>query len=148
MSTFSQLQKSYDALFSVLSLQLAPVILLVFRLYVAWVFFKSGLTKIQTWDSTLYLFELEYQVPVLPWEVAAYLGTGAELLLPILIAVGVMTRFMSLLLFGFNIIAVYSYPVLWEGGFYDHKFWGVMILANVLWGAGYLAIENRWAKPQ
>lgn len=148
MSTFSQLQKAYDNVFSVISLQLTPIILLLFRLYVAWVFFKSGLTKIQTWDSTLYLFELEYQVPLIPWELAAYLGTAAELLLPVLITIGFMTRFMSLLLFGFNIVAVYSYPVLWDGGFYDHKLWGVMILANVLWGAGYLAIENRWKNPQ
>ena len=35
---------------------LAPLVDLGLRLYVAWVFFKSGLVKIQSWDSTLALF--------------------------------------------------------------------------------------------
>ncbi|HEU0204348.1 MAG TPA: DoxX family protein, partial [Burkholderiaceae bacterium] len=67
---------------------LAPVIDLTVRLWVAAVFFKSGLTKIQSWDTTLLLFENEYQVPFLSPETAALLGTGAELVLPVLLALG------------------------------------------------------------
>jgi putative oxidoreductase len=59
--------------------------LLFARLYVAEVFFRSGLTKIKDWDSTLYLFSEEYHVPILPPEVAAYMGTGGELILPVLL---------------------------------------------------------------
>ncbi|WP_019616668.1 DoxX family protein [Psychromonas ossibalaenae] len=119
-----------------------PLLLLFTRLWVASVFFKSGYLKITTWDSTLYLFEEEYQVPILPWELAAYLGTAAELILPFFLLLGLLTRPMAAVLFVFNIIAVVSYPVLWEGGFYDHKLWGLMILINVVWGAGLISLDN------
>lgn len=118
-----------------------PLLLLFTRLWIAWVFFRSGYLKITSWDSTLYLFELEYQVPLLPWLWAAYLGTAAELILPVLLALGLMTRLTAFALFVFNIIAVVSYPVLWENGFYDHQLWGLMILINLVWGAGPIALD-------
>lgn len=119
-----------------------PSLLLLCRLWVAWVFFNSGLTKIASWDSTLYLFEFEYVVPLLPWKLAAYLGTASELVLPIFIALGCITRPTSVLLFGFNVVAVVSYPLLWEKGFYDHQLWGLMILVNIIWGAGLISLDR------
>lgn len=119
-----------------------PILLLFTRLWAASVFLKSGYLKITTWDSTLYLFEEEYQVPFLPWEMAAYLGTAAELILPVFLILGLFTRPMAAILFVFNIIAVISYPVLWDNGFYDHQLWGLMILINVVWGAGYLSLDH------
>ena len=58
---------------------LQPLALLAARLYVAQVFWLSGLTKIRDWDTTLALFENEYQVPLLSPAVAAWMGTGGEL---------------------------------------------------------------------
>ncbi|MDO6708286.1 MULTISPECIES: DoxX family protein [unclassified Photobacterium] len=121
---------------------LKPLLLLLTRLWVAWIFFNSGLIKYQSWDSTLYLFEYEYQVPLLPWRIAAYLGTAAELILPVFLVLGLLTRPMALLLFVFNMIAVVSYPLLWEKGFYDHQLWGMMLLVNVFWGAGLLSLDH------
>ncbi|NGZ14104.1 DoxX family protein [Vibrio aestuarianus] len=121
---------------------IVPLLLLFCRLWVAWAFFNSGLVKIASWDSTLYLFELEYQVPILPWELAAYLGTAAELTLPIFVALGLLSRPMALALFIFNIVAVISYPVLWEQGFYDHQLWGLMLLLVVVWGAGPISLDR------
>lgn len=118
-----------------------PILLLFTRFWVASVFFKSGYLKITTWDSTLYLFEEEYQVPFLPWEIAAYLGTAAELLLPVFLMLGLLTRPMAAVLFIFNIMAVVSYPVLWDGGFFDHQLWGLMLLINVVWGGGLLSVD-------
>ncbi len=119
-----------------------PALLLFCRLWVAWVFFNSGMTKIASWDSTLFLFEYEYQVPILPWELAAYLGTAAELVIPVFIALGLFTRPFAAILFVFNIIAVVSYPLLWEKGFYDHQLWGLMILINIVWGAGAISVDK------
>lgn len=123
-----------------------PAVLLFCRLWVAWVFFNSGLIKVASWESTLYLFEFEYQVPLLPWQLAAYLGTAAELVIPIFIAFGLLTRIFSALLFVFNIMAVVSYPELWEQGFYDHQLWGLMILINVVWGAGLISVDYLLSK--
>lgn len=128
--------ETYDSLIGKAQCVFVPVLLLFCRLWVAYVFFNSGLTKVATWDSTLYLFEYEYQVPLLPWQMAAYLGTAAELTLPIFVALGLLTRPMAAILFVFNIIAVVSYPLLWEKGFYDHQLWGLMILMIVVWGRG------------
>ncbi len=123
-----------------------PILLLFTRLWVASVFFRSGYLKVTTWDSTLYLFEEEYQVPIIPWELAAYMGTAAELILPIFMVLGFLTRPMAAVLFIFNITAVISYPVLWEGGFYDHQLWGLMILMNVVWGAGIISADHQLKK--
>ena len=64
--TVKNLVNRYDDLISTLQAGFIPLLLLFCRLWVAWVFFNSGLIKISSWDSTLYLFELEYQVPILP----------------------------------------------------------------------------------
>ncbi|EGA64719.1 DoxX family protein [Vibrio brasiliensis] len=141
-STISNLLERYDQWVGKLQIGFVPLLLLFCRLWVAWVFFNSGLTKIASWDSTLYLFEYEYQVPLLPWTLAAYMGTAAELILPVFVAIGLLTRPMAAILFVFNIIAVVSYPVLWEKGFYDHQLWGLMILIVVVWGAGPVSIDK------
>jgi putative oxidoreductase len=127
---------------------LTPFLLLFTRLWVAWVFFKSGMVKFSSWDSTLYLFEYEYKVPVIPWQLAAYSGTAAELILPVFLALGLFTRPMALILFVFNITAVASYPLLWEKGFYDHQLWGMMILVNVFWGAGLFSLDRLISNEQ
>ena len=49
----------YDSLISKAQTLFVPLLLLFCRLWVAYVFFNSGLTKIATWDSTLFLFEYE-----------------------------------------------------------------------------------------
>ncbi|EGA68284.1 hypothetical protein VISI1226_18461 [Vibrio sinaloensis DSM 21326] len=133
---------SYDNLVEKAQAIFVPLLLLFCRLWVAWVFFNSGLTKISTWDSTLFLFEYEYQVPLLPWQLAAYMGTAAELILPLFVALGLLTRPMAAILFVFNIIAVVSYPVLWEQGFFDHQLWGLMILIVVVWGPGPFSVDK------
>ena len=132
----------YEHALKTLQQYIEPLVLLIARLWVANVFWKSGYLKVTTWDSTLYLFEEEYQVPIIPWELAAYLGTAAELILPIFLVLGLLTRPMAAILFLFNIMAVVSYPVIWEGGFYDHQLWGALILMNVMWGAGKLSIDH------
>ncbi|MFA0442416.1 hypothetical protein BCU70_15375 [Vibrio sp. 10N.286.49.C2] len=138
----SNFMNAYDSAVNNIQKGFVPLLLLFCRLWVAWVFFNSGLTKIASWDSTLYLFEYEYQVPVIPWQLAAYMGTVAELVLPVFLALGLLCRPMAAILFVFNITAVVSYPVLWEKGFYDHQLWGLMILIVVVWGAGPLSIDK------
>lgn len=120
---------------------LAPVSILALRLWVAWVFFRSGMLKFNSWDSTMYLFENEYDVPFLSPEIAAYLGTTAELTLPVLLAFGLAGRFGALALFLFNIMAVISYPDLNAAGLRDHQVWGLMLLVPMLHGPGKLSID-------
>jgi putative oxidoreductase len=125
----------------------APAFDLGLRLFIANVFFKSGMTKIKSWDSTLYLFSEVYSVPLLPPDVAAYMATGAELGLSVLLVLGLFGRFAASGLFILNAVAVISYADLSEAGINQHFYWG-MLLAVLLvisrgkWSLDYL-LEKR-----
>ena len=120
----------------------APVLDLGLRVCVGMVFFKAGLTKIANWNSTLFLFENEYQSPLLPPDIAAYMGTAAELALPVFLVLGLGGRFAAAALFVFNIIAVISYPDLGEVGLKDHQYWGLLLLVTFMHGPGKLALDH------
>ena len=120
----------------------APLVDLAVRLYVASVFFQSGLTKIANWQSTLSLFENEYAVPLLPSTLAAWLGTSVELAFPVLLVVGFGTRFAAFVLFVFNIVAVISYPDLGAAGLKDHELWGLLLAVTLLHGPGALSLDG------
>ena len=120
----------------------APVGDLVLRIWVANVFWKSGLTKISNLSSTMYLFEYEYAVPIIPFEIAAYLAIAAELVLPLLLVFGIAARAAAGALFVFNIVAVISYPTLNAAGIVQHQVWGVMLLVLLLRGPGKISIDH------
>lgn len=128
--------------------RLAPIADLAIRLWVANAFWRSGLVKIQSWDSTVLLFTYEYHVPVLRPEIAAYLGAFTELFFPVLLALGLAGRFAAGVLFVFNIIAVLSYPALNAAGIEQHQVWGIMLLVTLLHGPGRISIDHwiatRW----
>jgi putative oxidoreductase len=121
---------------------LSPLLDLGIRIVVASVFLKSGLTKIASWSTTIALFENEYAVPLLPPVTAAYLGTAAELGLPVLLLFGLGTRAAAIALFVFNIIAVVSYPDLSEVGLRDHEYWGLLMLVTIFHGPGKLSLDH------
>lgn len=122
--------------------RLAPVADLLIRLWVANVFWKSGLTKIATWDSTLYLFEYEYAVPLLPTPVAATIATGVELLMPVLLVIGFATRLSASVLFVFNIVAVLSFSAITVWSATDHQLWGLLLLVTMFHGPGRLSVDH------
>jgi putative oxidoreductase len=124
--------------------KLQPLLLLGFRLYVAQVFVMSGLTKTRDWSNTVALFTDEYHVPILAPAVAAALGTATELSMPILLALGLASRFASGVLFVFNIVAVISYyaALAETGGVKDHALWGTMLLVLTLFGPGKIAVDT------
>lgn len=112
------------------------------RIWVANVFWKSGVASLHDWETTVDLFTYEYKVPLLSPQVAAILGTGAELIFPVLLVVGLATRFSAASLFIFNIIAVISYPSLNEIGLKDHIYWGVLLSVTLLHGPGKISIDH------
>lgn len=118
------------------------VLLVLFRLYIAKIFFLAGLTKIKSWDTTLMLFEYEYDVPLIPFDIAAYLSTLAELVFPVLLVIGLAGRFSAGALFILNIVAAISYPDISPGGVNDHYFWGTMLCILVFYGPGKLAVDT------
>ena len=122
--------------------RLQPLFALALRLYVARVFFTSGMIKLGNWPGTLGLFENEYHVPLLPPHVAAVLGTAAEVGLPVFLALGLGTRAAAFALFVFNIVAATSYPDLSPAGLKDHILWGTMLLVTLFYGPGRIAVDE------
>ena len=121
---------------------LEPVALLAARFYVGWAFFSSGLTKLNNWDSTLFLFEEEYHVPLLPYELAAYLGTAAEIILPLLLMAGLASRLSALGLFFVNIVAVISLEDIAAAAYAQHVLWGMLLLQVVIFSGGRFAFDH------
>ena len=115
---------------------LRPLALLVARLYIASVFFRSGLTKLNDWDTTLALFADEYHVPLLNSTLAAYLGTAGEIGLPVLLVLGLAGRFAAAGLFILNAVAVASLSEIAPAALQQHVFWGSLITGLLLWGPG------------
>lgn len=126
--------------------RLQPAAQLAARLYVGAVFFRSGLTKLRDWDTTLALFGDEYKVPLLDPAAAAVLGTGAELVLPVLLMLGLVGRFAALGLSVVNVVAVISLADIAEAALQAHVFWGSLLAGLVLWGPGRWALD-RWVVP-
>jgi len=123
----------------------APVLDLAIRLYVAEVFFRSGLLKVKNWSGTLYLFREEYRVPLLPPELAAWFGMFNELFFPVLLALGLAGRFAAAALSFFNAIAVISFWHVLKGNeaaLNSHIFWGFLLLVTLCHGPGGLSLDH------
>jgi putative oxidoreductase len=112
---------------------------LVFRLAVASVFLKAGLIKLSNWETTVALFRDEYQVPVLPPEVASVLATTFELGCSTLLIVGLATRLATLpLLAMIATIQGFVYPSAWP----EHLVWASILLFLLTRGAGVISVDH------
>jgi putative oxidoreductase len=121
---------------------LRPAAQLVARGFIAGVFFRSGLTKIADWETTVALFTDEYHVPLLSPALAAALGTSAELMLPALILFGLAGRFAAAGLFILNIVAVISVEDMPIPALQQHIFWGSVLVGLLLWGPGRWSLDR------
>lgn len=142
MKNLIQLYYYFNAYLRKVLNTLQPVVLLGARFYIAWVFFASGLTKIKDWDTTLFLFEEEYSVPLLSPELAAYFGTGGELILPVLLVLGLLSPISTIGLSVLNVIAVLSLEEIAPAAFTLHVLWGLLLATVLLWGPGRLSVDS------
>lgn len=126
---------------------LCAVILLIARAYLFYVFFRSGLTKLHDWDTTVLLFTEEYKVPLLPPMLAAALGTFGELVFPSLMLIGIVPRLAAAGLFFVNLVAALSYwASLSASAIEFHFVWGVLIAIVATVGPGWLALQMLWQR--
>ena len=119
------------------------LILLVQRIGIAAIFFQSGRTKVDGWfslsESTFFLFENDYALPLLPPVQAAYAATAAEHVFPILLVLGLFTRFSALALIGMTlVIQTFVYPDAWP----THLSWVGLLLPLIALGGGRLALDR------
>lgn len=119
---------------------------LVIRIYMARIYFNSGMSKIQSWSTTVDLFAYEYKPPLLPPEIAAYLATGVELTMPVLLVLGLATRLAVLPMLGMAAVIQYiSYtggiPYL-ESSINEHWHWMMLLGVLLLKGPGRISVDH------
>lgn len=121
------------------------IALLVTRLALAGIFWRSGRTKVVegTWlqvsDTTHFLFATEYAAVPIPAHIAAPMTLYAETAFPILLALGLATRFSALALLGMTlVIQLFVYPDAWWS---VHVVWVALAAILITRGGGLLALD-------
>jgi putative oxidoreductase len=117
---------------------------LVTRFGIASIFFLSGRTKVTGFltltDGTYSLFETDYKLPFVPPEIAAHLGTYSEHLFPVLLVLGLFTRFSAFALLGMTtVIEVFVYPDAWP----THLSWAGLLLYLIARGGGTVSLDHK-----
>lgn len=114
------------------------------RFGVAWIFWSSAQVKLINWQRTIELFADEYRVPILPPELAASMALSIEIACPILLVLGLLTRFAMIVLLGMTaVIQTFVYPEAWP----THLQWTAMMLVLLCRGAGTFSVDHllwRW----
>lgn len=124
--------------------QLIPddLVALGLRFFPAMVFWLSGRTKVDGFaikDSTWFLFETEFALPIIPPNVAAVLATVSEHVLPVLMILGLFTRLSAFgLLVMTAVIQIFVYPSAWV----THGLWAAALLAVVVRGPGRISLDH------
>jgi putative oxidoreductase len=123
------------------------LIALAARLFPAAIFWQSGQTKLEGWrvsDTAVVLFRDEYRLPLLDPVLAAHLAALGEHLLPLLLAVGLASRFAALGLIGMTlVIQIFVYPDAWP----THGTWIACLLLVAARGPGWLALDHWFNRP-
>ena len=126
------------------------------RLALFVVFWRSAQTKItggeflgQNWafwevtESTKLLFEYEYDLPLIPADIAAYLATFGEFFLSLLLLVGIFTRLGAAGLLAMTaVIQFLVYPSAWP----THILWLAPLLYILKDGPGKLSLDYLFTK--
>jgi putative oxidoreductase len=124
--------------------------LLLTRLALAGVFWRSGRTKVVegSWleinETTRFLFESEYAGVPIPPDLAASLATWSEHLFPMLLVAGLATRFSAIALLGMTlVIQIFVYPEAW---WTVHSLWAAMCLVLISRGGGAFGLDTLMRK--
>lgn len=119
--------------------------LLVTRLALAGIFWRSGRTKVEegTWlqlsDVQLFLFESDFSGVPIPPSIAAPMALYAETLFPILLALGLATRFSAIsLLIMTLVIQFFVFPDAWWS---VHILWAAMAAILISRGPGLFSLD-------
>lgn len=133
----SKLVQIYLSVLKVFEKIALPILVLFMRFWMAKIFWYSGLTKISSWQSTVFLFKEEYKVPVIPPEIAAYFATSFELACPILLVLGLGARLATLPMLAMTAVIQFTYLDL-----IDHRYWAMLLALILFYGPGTLSLDH------
>ena len=125
----------------ILDQYVSHALLLWIRIFVALVFYKSGMTKIANMESTVLLFEYEYGLPFLSPVLAAYSSTFFELACSALIMIGLFTRLASLPLIIMTLVIQFF---VFQN--HEHFYWLALLGVIAVYGGGKISAEHLLCK--
>jgi len=123
--------------FSLLRRAFWPLLDLGFRIWLAQQFFISGLLKVTHWETALELAAHEYPVSWMSPMAAAYTGAAIEVIAPIFLASGLLTRYAATALLGLSLVIQFSYQP-----FDNQLFWIAMFGWYAVAGAGPMSLDQ------
>lgn len=109
------------------------------RLAVGATFFRSGMNKLQSFDTAIVLFREEYRLPLLPPELAAYMGTAVELGAPVLLVLGLFARLGAAALLAMTLVIQF---LVYPGNWPEHLMWASILAYVLTRSPGALSIDR------
>jgi len=114
-----------------------PLIVLTMRLWMGRIFWYSGLNKISSWPSTVYLFQYEYKTPFLEAEIAAVFAATFELVCPVLLLLGLASRLAVLPMLSMTAVIQFTYLNSTE-----HAYWALLLGTILFYGPGRFSLDR------
>lgn len=112
------------------------------RVFPAAVFWQSGRTKVEGWrlsENAVFLFKEDYKLPLIDPAIAAHAAAIAEHVFPVLLVIGLASRFAALALLAITlVIEIFVFPDAWP----THGVWATCFLIVIARGPGALSLDH------
>ncbi len=126
----------FFAIFLKTTSETSHILLFTMRLWIANIFWKSGVLKFNDWENTIMLFTYEHPVPYMNPEIAAFFGTIFELSCPILLAIGLGSRFATIPLLAMTAVIQFTYMQ-----HEQHYYWAFLLATILCFGSGKISLD-------
>lgn len=141
----------YGKIIKLSDVTLSPLLDLAIRLYMANIFFKSGWLRLQDflngqWQNQVTAFTEYHPIPGVPGDIAAVAGTFGEVTLPVLLALGLLTRVGAGGLLIMTLIIQFIVPQEYGVSNPDHYMWMLLLAVPLIRGGGMLSVDYVFRK--
>ncbi|MBI1300833.1 MAG: DoxX family membrane protein [Alphaproteobacteria bacterium] len=136
----------YNKLTRISDVTLWPLTDLAIRLFMANIFFKGGWLKFENylngrWEDTVTAFSEYHPIPGIDPNIAAGAGTGGEIVLPVLLALGLFTRFSAAGLLVMTLVIQFVVPADYGVANTDHYMWMLLLAVPFFKGPSFISLD-------
>ena len=141
-----QLCSLYSRIINASNKTLSPLLDLGIRLFMANIFFTSGKLRLNDyldgqWNNQITAFTDYHPIPGIPADIAAIAGTAGEIMLPVLLAFGLFTRFGAAGLLVMTLSIQFLVPAEYGIANEDHYMWIMLLAVPLLKGGGVISVD-------
>lgn len=133
----SKILRVNSSFFQALKIAAWPIVDLGMRIWLGQIFFVSGLIKATHWQTALNLAAGEYPVSWMNPVAAAYTGAAIELIAPVFLILGLLSRYAAIPMMILSLVIQFNYLP-----FDNQLFWTVLFGWYAIHGAGSISIDS------